>query len=164
MVDTVCITYERVFEHEREDAFAWLTDYRDDDPERAGAIIRERTVLERTDEQIVLEGELETLGRVLTGRARIELDPPSRWVAHLEDRRGRPAGRYVYELSDHEDGCRLQVDYNVATPRLRDKLLLWATRPLARRQIDRMWDGFADAMAEEIPTEAAAGSNGDGTG
>jgi len=150
VVDEVCISYERVFEHPREDAFAWLTDYRDDDADRAGAIIRDREVLTRTEDEIVLEGELESMGRVRTGRARVELDPPNRWTAHLEDEKGRPAGRYEYELFEHPDGCRLDVDYHVAAPRLRDKLMLWVARPLARREIDDMWDGFADAMADEI--------------
>lgn len=157
VVDTVCITYDRVFEHPVEDAFAWLTDYRDDDAERAGAIIQDRKVLEERDDEIVLEGELKTLGRVLDGRARVELDPPTQWTAHLEDAKGRPAGRYEYALEDHPEGSRLTVDYHVAAPRLRDKLMLWATRPLARREIDQMWDGFADAMADELE---AGGSNG----
>jgi hypothetical protein len=150
VVDQVCISYERVFEHPREDAFAWLTDYRDDDARRAGAIIRDREVLERGEDEIVLEGELETMGRVRTGRARVELDPPDRWTAHLEDERGRPSGRYEYALHEVPDGCRLEVDYHVAAPRLRDKLLLWATRPLARREIDQMWDGFEEVMDREL--------------
>lgn len=159
VVDTVCISYERVFEQPIDEAFDWLTDYRDDDAERAGAIIQDRNVLERTEEEIVLEGELKTLGRRLQGRARVELETADhRWVAHLEDRKGRPAGRYEYELDEHPDGCRLTVDYHVAAPRLRDKLMLWATRPLARREIDTMWDGFADAMTMEADTGAIEGN------
>lgn len=154
VVDTVCISYERVFEHPLEAAFDWLTDYRDDDAQRAGAIIQDREVLERSEDEIALEGELKTLGRVRHGRARVELDPPNRWTAHLQDRKGRPSGRYEYELHDHPEGCRLTVDYHVAAPRLRDRIMLWATRPLARREIDEMWDGFADAMARDIDEDA----------
>jgi hypothetical protein len=161
VVDTVCISYERVFAHPPADTFDWLTDYRDDDADRAGAIIQDRAVLEETEDEVVLEGELETLGRVREGRARVELDPPNSWTAHLEDPKGRPAGRYEYELHDHPDGCRLTVDYHITAPRLRDKLMLWLTRPLARREIDQMWDGFADAMAAELDgSDRAGGSDG----
>lgn len=165
VVDTVCISYERVFEQPIDEAFDWLTDYRDDDAERAGAIIQDRKVLERTEDEIVLEGELKTLGRVLHGRARVELEPAEhRWVAHLEDRKGRPAGRYEYELDEHPDGCWLTVDYHVATPRLRDKLMLWTTRWLARREIGTMWDGFAEAMARDVDAEPVDGGPGAGNG
>lgn len=150
VVDTVRIGYERVFEHPVEDAFEWLTDYRDDDAEKTGAIINERSVLEEREDEVVLEGQLETLGRVRTGRARVELDPPDEWTAHLEDGKGRPSGRYEYHLEDHPEGCKLTVDYHVAAPRLRDKLLLWVTRPLARREIDEMWDGFEASMDAEL--------------
>ncbi len=150
MVDTVAITYTRVFEHPREEAFAWLTDYRADDVERAGGIIEDRTVLQRHENEILLEGELSTLGRVQRGRARIELEPPSRWIAHLEDRKGRDSGRFEYELADHPEGCKLSVVYNLAAPRLRHKLMLWTGKLLIRREIDRMWDGFADAMDREL--------------
>lgn len=160
VVDTVCIAYERVLEHPLEPTFDWLTDYRDDDADRTGAIIQDRRVLERNEDEILLEGELETLGRVREGRARVELDPPNnRWVAHLEDPKGRPAGRYEYELEEHPRGCRLTVDYHVVTPRLRDKLMLWVTRPLARREIDTMWDGFAEAMDDELGAPPASESS-----
>lgn len=160
VVDTVCITYERVFGHPLEATFDWLTDYRDDDAERAGAIIQDREILERGEDEIVLEGKLKTLGRVRHGRARVELDPPDAWIAHLEDRKGRPAGRYEYELHEHPEGCRLTVDYHVAAPRLRDRVVLWAARPLARREIDEMWDGFADAMSDELGDPAGEPSSG----
>lgn len=153
MVSTVRIPYERVFEHPVDEAFAWLTDYRDDDAERAGAIIEDRRVLEDREDEILLEGQLRTLGRLREGRARIELDPPDAWTAHLEDTKGRPSGRYEYRLEEHPDGCRLTVDYHVAAPRLRDKLLLWLSKPLARREIDEMWDGFEQAMDAELDGE-----------
>lgn len=150
VVDTVRIGYERVFEHPIDEAYAWLTDYRDDDADKTDSIINDRVVLEEAEDEVVLEGQLETLGRVRTGRARVELDPPDTWTAHLQDEKGRPSGRYEYHLEDHPEGCKLTVDYHVAAPRLRDKLLLWVTRPLARREIDQMWDGFEQAMDDEI--------------
>lgn len=150
MVDTVTVRYERTLEHPVEDAFAWLTDYQEDDPERAGGIIQERRVIEETDERIVLEGELETLGREMEGTAVVKLDPPDHWRAHLYDAKGRPSGIYDYRLEPEADGSRLVVDYQFAAPKLKHKLLLWVTRPLIRRQLDEMWDGFADAMDREL--------------
>lgn len=158
MVDTVRISYERVFAHPLDETFAWLTDYRDDDAQRAGAIIQDRNVLDRREDEILLEGKLETFGGTRKGRARVELDPPDRWTAHLQGPKGQPAGRYEYELHEHHEGCRLTVDYHIAAPRLRDKILLWATRWLTRREIDEMWDGFADAMAEELDGGSPEGS------
>lgn len=153
MVDTIKISYDRVLEQPLEDAYTWLTDYRDDDPERTDAIIEGREVIEEREDEVIVGAKLVTLGREVTGRARVELDPPDTWTAHIEDDKGRPAGRYEYHLEEHPDGCKLEVDYHVATPRLRDKLMLWISKPLARREIDQMWAGFAQAMADELDAD-----------
>lgn len=156
MVDTVELRYERSLGHPVEDAFSWLTDYQEDDPERAGAIIEERRVVEEADERIVLEGELETLGRRMEGTAVIELDPPDHWTAHLFDTKGRPSGVYDYHLEPDTEGSRLRVDYRFGAPKLKHKLILWLTKPLIRRQLDKMWDGFEAAMDQEIAAKVEA--------
>lgn len=156
VVDTVHLRYERTLGHPVEDAFGWLTDYRDDDAERAGAIIQDREVVEETEDRIVLEGDLETLGRRMQGRAVVELDPPDHWTANLYDVKGRPSGVYDYRLEDADDGSHLVVDYEFAAPKLQHKLLLWLTRPLIRRELETMWDGFEAAMDQELAGKVPA--------
>lgn len=152
MVDFVRIPYELTLDHPLEDAFNWLTDYEPEDADRAGAIIEHREVVESSEDEIVLEGQLETLGRNMEGIARISLDPPRAWTARLYDRKDRLSGIYEYELEPiDEDSCRLTIDYQLAAPRLRDKLMLYLGRPLVKRELSTMWSGFQESMAEELP-------------
>lgn len=150
MVDTVTIRYERRLDQPLDAAYRWLTDYRDDDPERAGSIVRKRRVVEENEDEVVLEGELETVGRTMEGRAVVELDPPDEWTARLFDEKGRRSGVYEYSLEPLDEGCRLVVDYKIAAPTLKHKALLWIGRPLIRRELATMWDGFVEAMDEEL--------------
>lgn len=157
MVDTVHLRYERSLSHGVDEAFDWLTDYDDDDASRAGAIIEDRRVVEASEDRIVLEGQLETLGRRIEGTSVVKLDPPDRWTAHLFDEKGRPAGRYEYGLERQEQGSLLTVDYGFAAPKLKHKVLLWLSKPLIKRELDKMWAGFEEAMAEELSAEPPTG-------
>ncbi len=148
-VDTIALRYERRLDHGLDPAFRWLTDYRDDDAQRAGAIVQHRRVLERSEDRIVLEGELETLGRAMEGTAVVKLDKPA-WTAHLYDTKGRPSGLYEYKLEPDGSGSRLVVSYRFAAPKLKHKIMLWLSKPLIRRRLDAMWDGFEAAMDEEL--------------
>lgn len=150
MVDTISIPYRREIDHPIPQAYEWLTDYRDDDPERAGAMIVERRPVEEDEDRVVLEGALEILGRRRPGRAVVDLDPPDHWQAKLFDAEDRPTGVYDYRLEPRDDGCELVVDYRVAAPKLKHKLLLTLGRPWIRREIDEMWDGFVEAMDREL--------------
>jgi len=151
VVDFVRIPYELTIEHPVEAAFDWLTDYQEDDADRADAIIQDRRVVESSEDEIVLEGQLETLGREMEGNARVSLDPPTSWTARLYDHKERLSGIYEYELEPiDESSCRLTVDYRLAAPRLRDKLMLTLGRPLVRRELSTMWDGFVEAMDREL--------------
>lgn len=150
MVDTVTVPYTRTFSQPLDDAFAWLTDYDNQDADRAGAIIEDRRVLEEEDNVVILQGQLETLGRRMDGTAVVHLDPPDHWRANLYDTKQRVAGVYDYRLEPHHDGCKLTVAYQLAAPKLRHKLLLWLGKPLIRRQLDTMWDGFEAAMNQDL--------------
>lgn len=153
VVDTVRLRYERALSHSVEDAFAWLTDYEDTDPERAGAIIEGRRVLEADEDRIVLEGQLESLGRRMDGTAVVKLDPPDHWRAQLYDTEGRPSGVYDYRLEERETGSHLVIDYEFVAPKLKHKLIYHLGKPLIRRELDKMWDGFEAAMDEEIGSQ-----------
>lgn len=150
----VLLHYEREFPFSVEQAYAWLTDYQDDDHERAGAIIKRRTVVRREMDkegrpvEFELEGELETLGQSTgTGRAIIRLFPDEkRWIAELG------AGRWIYEyrLVPAKKGSRILIDYRFGSKRLRRRVLLTLTKPLIRREIHKMWNGFDAAMKKEL--------------
>lgn len=145
------LRYERDLPHTVDDAYAWLTDYQDDDHTKAGAIIRKRDVVSRTEREVVLEGELETIGQRATGRAVVRLFPEEkRWVAELA------GGRWVYEyrLVPRPGGCRLIVDYQLGARRWRRRVMYTLLKPLIRREIHQMWSGFAKAMARELPRAA----------
>lgn len=149
-MDTVSVRYERPLDAPLDDAFAWLTDYRDDDADRTGAIIEDRRVIEKSPDRILLEGELKTLGRRIDGRAEITLNPPDAWTAELYDTKDRPSGVYEYRLNPREEGCHLSVDYAFVAPKLKHKLMLTLSKPLIKRELDKMWEGFHQAMNEEI--------------
>lgn len=148
------IHYERDFPYPVDAAYAWLTDYQDDDHTRAGAIIKRRIVVRREVDkdgrpvEVELEGELETLGqRTGRGRALVKLWPDERrWVAELA------GGRWVYEyrLAPTARGTRLVIDYRLGSKRWQRRALLTMMKPLIRREIDKMWDGFSAAMEREI--------------
>lgn len=151
----VLIHFERELPHPVEAAFAWLTDYQDDDHERAGAIIKRRTVARKElDAQgrpvlYELDGELETLG-MASGRgiAVVRIFPDEkRWVAEI----GKGAWVYEYRVVPAPKGSRIVIDYRFGSRRWRRRALLTLVKPLVRRDIAKMWDGFEAAMAREIP-------------
>lgn len=152
----VNLHYERDFPYPVDVAYAWLTDYVDDDHERAGAIIRRRTVAKKELDAkgrpvlFELDGELETFGQS-TGRgiAVVRLWPDEkRWQAEI----GKGAWVYEYRLVPTPKGSRIVIDYRFGSRRWRKRALITITKPLIRREIDKMWDGFAAAMAREIPS------------
>lgn len=146
--------FEREFPYPVEKAYAWLTDYQDDDHARAGAIIKKRIVIRKELDkdgrpvEFELEGELETLGQSSgTGRALIHLWPDEkRWQAELG------GGRWIYDykLVPTKKGSRIVIDYRFGSKRLRRRVLLTLTKPLIRRELNKMWDGFAAAMQKEL--------------
>jgi len=150
----VLLHFEREFAYPVDKAYEWLTDYQDDDHLRAGAIIKRRIVVRReTDKdgrptEYELEGELETLGQSTgTGRALIRLWPDEkRWQADLA------GGRWVYDyrLVPTPKGSRILIDYRFGSKRLKRRILLTLTKPLIRRELNKMWDGFDAAMKKEL--------------
>lgn len=156
MADHVTIRYERELDHPVEAAYEWLTDYQDDDPDRAGAVVVERPVLERSETKVVLKGTVEVLGDKGTGLTEVDLMPPDKWRARIVDGRGR-GSVYEYRLEplDGGDRSRLVVDYHIRVKRFSSKLKVLLGRPFVRRELDRMWAGFAKSMDEELAAEDA---------
>lgn len=140
--------YVRTFPQPVDTAYAWLTDYQDDDHTLAGAIIKRRDVIKREGNVVVLDGELETLGRRGKGIAEVHLFPEERrWIARLAG--GRSV--YDYRLTPAEGGgARLEVHYRIGARKWTQRLLLRLARRKALAEIDRMWEGFAQAMAKEL--------------
>ncbi|HET6405333.1 MAG TPA: SRPBCC family protein [Candidatus Thermoplasmatota archaeon] len=146
----VSIQYERTFPYPIDVAYAWLTDYQDDDPQRAGAMVEKRDVVRRGDREVEVDARLDVLGKKYTGRAVIHLHPEEhRWVAVI----GRGSWQFHYRLEpDGPHRSRLIVDYRITSRRWTRRALVTLGKPLIRRQLDRMWDGFADAMERELGT------------
>lgn len=149
----VDVPHVRILPHPIDAAYAWLTDYRDDDADLAGAIIQKRTVERRPDGVIVLEGHNVTLGQKARGKAEVHLFPEQyRWEARLFEGSGR-GSLYTYALTPMPDGrTRLEVHYKIRAKRLRRRITLWFAKPLIKREIRKMWDGFAEAMGRDLST------------
>lgn len=146
----VTLPYARSFPYPVDVAYAWLTDYQDDDPQRTTAVVKRRPVLLRTRDRVVMEGELEMLGARGVGTVEVALHPPDRWVAEIVKGGGK-GSIYEYRLTPIPGGCRLDVRYRVRVRRWGSRIRLLLARPLLRRELHRMWDGFAAAMERELP-------------
>ena len=150
----VTIPYARFLPYPVEQAFAWLTDYQDDDPARTTAVVKRRPVLRRTADRVVMEGELEMLGVRGVGTVEVALHPPDRWVAEIVKGGGK-GSVYEYRLTAAPGGSRLDVRYRVRVRRWSSRIRLIIAKPLLRRELDRMWDGFAESMQRELPRHDA---------
>jgi len=150
----VDVAYRRTFPHDVARVYAWLTDYRDDDHERAGAIVQRRTVLRREGDVVLLEGHNVTLGRHARGQAEVRLFPEERrWEARILSGNGR-GSVYTYRLTPTPSGhARLEVHYKTCVRRLKGLLLLNLARPAIKREVARMWDGFAEAMEKDLAAQ-----------
>lgn len=150
----VVLPYRREFPVPLEQAYAWLTDYQDDDPQRTTAVIKHRPVLERAPDRVLLDGTLEILGRRGRGKAEVRFFPPDRWVATIVEGSGR-GSVYEYRLFPSGRGCQLEVQYRIRVRRLRRRLALMLRKRAVWRELDAMWEGFARSMLRELAPAAA---------
>lgn len=136
-------------------AYAWLTDFEDDDVQRAGAVIQMRRVIVREPGRVVYEGETAMLGVRAPATTEVTFEPPSRWRARVTH--GPRTGSVVeYELTPEAGATRLQVTYHfVIRPAFR-MVLLRVLRPLVKRELSRMWDGFEAALRQDLSAPSAA--------
>jgi hypothetical protein len=151
----VDVAYRRTFPHDVQRVYAWLTDYQDDDHARAGAIVQKRTVLKREGNVVLLEGHNVNLGRHAKGQAEVRLFPEeTRWEARIVSGNGR-GSVYTYKLTPAPGGhAHLEVHYKTCVRRLKGFLLLHLARPAIKREVGRMWDGFAEAMARDLRAQS----------
>lgn len=149
MSSPVHIRVERESPIARDAAYAWLTDFDEGDAERAGTVVEMRRVLERAKDRVVYEGETVMLGRRTRGTTEVTLTPPDRWEAKVTA--GPRTGSFThYHLVPHGAGCHLTVDYHFVLDDARRMLLLRIAKPLVRRELAKMWAGFASAMEREL--------------
>lgn len=149
----VDVPHVRVLPHPIDAAYQWLTDYRDDDADLAGAIVKKRTVERRPDGVILLEGHNVTLGQPARGRAEVHLFPDQkRWEARIFEGSGR-GSVYTYALTPlGPDKTRLEVHYRIRARRWSRRVMLTLAKPLIKREISKMWDGFVAAMGRDLRT------------
>lgn len=132
-----------------ENAFAWLTDFEDADAEKAGAVVEMRKVVERSPGRVVYEGETSVLGRRSWSRTEVSLQPPDRWHARVT-KGPRTGSDTDYRLVPTPEGCELTVDYRFVLEPKGRMLALRLLRPLVKRDLERMWDGFEAAMRRDL--------------
>jgi hypothetical protein len=144
----VDVPYTRTFPVPIDVAYAWLTDYRDDDHAIAGAIIQERRVVAREGNTITLEGHNELLGSTMRGRAIVRLFPDEhRWESDVAN----GAGKYTYQLTaEGPSSTRIEIHYRTRARRWTTRIKLTLARPLIHRQVAKMWDGFAEGMERDM--------------
>lgn len=130
-------------------AFAWLTDIQDDDAQRTGAVIKSRRVLERSDKRIVYEGETGVMGNRIFGRTEVVLSPPDAWEARVVSG-PRTSSRTDYRLVPLAGGCELTVRYQFVIAPPARHLLMRLAKPILRRDLERMWDGFVADLRREL--------------
>lgn len=142
------LKYERTFPYPIDVAYAWLTDFQDDDPARAGGVIQKRDVVRRSEREIEVDAELAVIGKPSRGKAVIHLFPEEhRWVARI----GKGAWEFHYHLEPAgANATRLKIDYQVGSRRWTRRALVRLAKPVIMRRIDRMWDGFDAAMRREL--------------
>lgn len=147
----VRIVVQREFRHDPKAAYAWLTDFEDADADRTEAVVEMRRVLERGRDRVVYEGETAVLGRRARSVTEVRLAPPDRWSARVVE--GPRTGSFTeYHLTPTAGGCKLVVDYRFVLDKPVNMLALRVLKPLVRRELVRMWDGFEAAMAHELTT------------
>jgi len=148
--------YERFFPVPVERAYAWLTDFRDDDVERAKAgLVHARRVVERSKTRVVYDGAIRAMGRIVPSRTEVDLAPPDRWESRVIEG-PRTGSSNSYRLLPSPGGCTLRITYRVVSRDPLTRIALRVARPLVRREFERMWDGFSASMRQEMG--AARGS------
>jgi hypothetical protein len=134
-------------------AYAWLTDIQDDDVERTDAVLAARKVRERSKDRIVYEGETMVLGRRNWAVTEVHLMPPDRWRARVVE--GPRLGSATdYHLAPTARGCEITVTYGFVLIDPRRHLLLRIAKPLVRRELVKMWDGFEKDLRRELAPPA----------
>lgn len=142
----VTYRYSARLPHDAKAAFAWLTDYRDDDASLTTTMVRERRVLSRAADTVEMDATIDPLGRRYSGRATVRLFPGElRYTAQVGK---RIANEYV--LTPTPEGCRFDVAYRVTPKRWTDWVRLTLARRRFEKQADAMWRGFFDAMAKDL--------------
>jgi hypothetical protein len=150
----VTLRYSRVFPYPLDATYQWLTDYQDDDPARTDRVVKRRPVLKREPGKVTMEGELELFGSFGAGKVEVTLDPPAHYVANIVEGRGRGCV-FDYRLTPVAGGTRLDVDYRIRVKRWRSRLRVALGKPLLRREIHRMWEGFAASMGKDLGAPVA---------
>lgn len=147
----VDVPLTRDFPHPPDAAYAWLTDFRTDDGAIAGALIEGRDSVDRKGDEVRMVTRIRRpFGAVRTRTQHVTLHPRERrWESRITA--GYGAGSFHrYRLLPHANGCRLEVVYGFGTKGPLHAFGLRLAKPLLRRQLDKMWDGFEAAMGHDL--------------
>jgi len=155
-VATVEVTRERELAHPLEACYDWLTTDVGSDPARAGTVIEARDVVTEDEQagQTELAERISALGFQRQVRTIVDLDPPDTWRARVFESTDDAPDVFTYELEPvTEDRTRLRATYRFERLDGLETLLVRLLSPVVRRRLDRMWDGFEQAMDRELDRE-----------
>lgn len=144
------IRISRHLPHARDAAYQWLTDIQDDDVQRTAAVLVSRRVTLREKDRLVYEGGTQVLGVTTRAVTEVSLQPPEAWEARVLEG-PRTGSSTSYRLIPQRNGCRLEVEYRFVFTDAKRAFATRLLRPLVKRSLGQMWDGFAQDMARELP-------------
>lgn len=145
----ITIRLRRELPYDMNSAYAWLTDFRDDDSDRTDAVTVSRSVLERSDKRVVLQGESEAFGRRVPFVSEIDLAPPDAWTARVI--KGPRLGSVTtYKLTPNARGTTLDVEYRLTHEKAWARAVMTLGKLKLRRDLERMWEGYERAMSKDL--------------
>ena len=150
------IPLERRLPHAADDVYAWCTDFRPDDTDRSGGLIRGREILERSGDRIRMISTINGPHGVLRRVQEVRLEPEARrWHVRIVDGDG-VGSRHVYQVSPLPNGgSRLRIRFGYASPGWGAYLRSRRQRAAMRGYLNRLWDRFVEEMGRELAAVSA---------
>lgn len=130
----------------KEYVYRWWTDLREDDAERV-VPLASRNVVKRSDDQIVVEDVVKILGRTMKYLCKVDLYPPSKWVANYSGKIADATSTYM--LFDEDGYTRMEYSSEIKPKGIFTKLAL----PLVKFAIKRIFSKEMDEYNSRLEAE-----------
>ncbi len=131
-------------------AYAWCTDFREDDPQISGQR-RRIAILERAPNRLIMSARSERNGRIVTAARIVSLKPPNAW--HLDwigDEHNETGDYKLTRLS--ESTTRLNMTFKV-----HNKAPTASTKAAFVKEVNAVWDKYVPALESDYRNQAAIG-------
>lgn len=129
-------------------AYAWCTDFREDDPQISGQK-RRILMLEKTKGRFIMSATSKSHGRTVTAARIVSLNPPNSW--HLDwigDEHDETGDYRLTRLSGSATRLRMTFKVRNKTPRTSGKAAFV-------KEINAMWDKYVQALEGDYRNQAA---------